>query len=111
VHGAPTDEVTGDLDVVAAANGLMGFAALAGRDATRIEGADAARLRKAVRSSSVDVLTGKDDRLLRRMTLSADLGFDVPAALKRALGTNVGAKIDFLLAVTDPNAPVVVHGP
>jgi hypothetical protein len=109
--GAQTDEITGDLDVVAAANGLMGFAALAGRNATQIEGADATRLRDAVKSSSVDVLTGKDDRLLRRMTLSADLGFDVPASLKNALGTNVGAKIDFLIAVTDPNKPVVVHGP
>jgi hypothetical protein len=111
VGGAQTDEITGDLDVVAAANGLMGFAALAGRNATQIAGADATRLRDAVKSSSVDVFTGKDDRLLRRMALSADLGFDVPAGLKNALGTNVGAKIDFLLAVTDPNKPVVVHRP
>jgi hypothetical protein len=109
--GAATDEITGDLDVVAAANGLMGFAALAGRNATEIAGADATRLRDAVHSSSVKVLTGKDDRLLRRMSMSADLGFDVPAGLKNALGTNVGAKIDFLLAVTDPNTPVVVKAP
>jgi hypothetical protein len=109
--GASADRITGDLDVVAAANGLMGFAALAGRNASQIAGADATRLRDAVRSSSVDVLTGKDDHLLRRVALSADLGFDVPAALKNALGTNVGAKIDFLLAVTDPNKPVVVHAP
>jgi hypothetical protein len=41
--------------------------------------------------------------------ITGDLG--VPAALENALGTNVGAQIDFLLAVTDPNKPVVVHAP
>jgi len=111
VGGAPTDRITGQLDVVSAANGLMGFAALAGRNATQIAGADATRLRDATRSSSVAVLTGKKDRLLRRLSLSADLGFAVPAALKAALGTTVGAKVDFLLAVDKPNEPVVVHGP
>jgi hypothetical protein len=111
VGDAETDRVTGKLDVVAAANDLMGFAALAGREGSQIEGADADRLREATRSSSVDLFTGKDDRLLRKLTLSADLGFDVPQSLKRALGTTVGAKIDFLLAVDRPNAPVRVKGP
>jgi hypothetical protein len=106
-----TDRVTGRLDVVAAANGLMGLAALAGRNGTQIEGADADRLRQATRASSVELLTGKDDRLLRRLRLSADLGFDVPHTLKQALGTTVGAKIDFLLAVDRPNTPVRVKGP
>lgn len=109
--GNGSDRVDGTLDVVAAANGLMGFAALAGRNASRIAGADAERLRAATRSSSVRLLTGKDDRLLRRLELSADLGFDVPETLKRALGTSVGAKIDFLLAVDRPNTPVRVKGP
>jgi hypothetical protein len=109
--GASTDRVTGVLDVVAAANGLMGLAELAGRDGAQIEGADADRLREATRSSSVHLLTGKDDRLLRRLVLSADLGFDVPQSLKQALGTTVGAKIEFLLAVARPNSPVKVKGP
>jgi hypothetical protein len=111
VGGAATERIKGDLDVVAAANGLMGFAALAGRNAAEIIGTDATRLQDAVRASSVHVLTGKDDRLLRRLVMSADLGFDVPATLKNALGTSVGAKIDFLLAVERPNSAVVVHGP
>jgi hypothetical protein len=109
--GNGTDHVTGKLDVVAAANGLMGLAALAGRKGSQIEGTDADRLREATRSSSVELFTGKDDRLLRRLELSADLGFDVPAALKQTLGTTVGAKIHFLLAVDRPNTPVRVKGP
>jgi hypothetical protein len=109
--GNGTDRVTGKLDVVAAANGLMGLAALAGRKGAQIGGADADRLRQATRSSSVELLTGKADRLLRRLELSADLGFGVPATLRQALGTTVGAKIDFLLAVDRPNTPVSVKGP
>jgi hypothetical protein len=109
--GEGADRVTGELDVVAAANGLMGLASLAGRNGSEIEGADADRLRQATRASSVELLTGKDDRLLRRLRLSADLGFDVPQSLKQALGTRVGAKIDFLLAVGRPNTPVEVKGP
>jgi hypothetical protein len=111
IDGAATERIKGDLDIVAAANGLMGFAALAGRNAAQIVGGDATRLQNALRRSSVHVLTGKDDRLLRRLAMSADLGFDVPAALKNALGTSVGTKIDFLLAVDRPNSAVVVHGP
>lgn len=109
--GNSTDRVTGTLDVVSAANGLMGLAALAGRSGTPIEGKDADRLRSATQDSRVELLTGKDDRLLRRLELSADLGFDVPQTLKNTLGTSVGAKIDFVLAVGRPNTPVTVKGP
>lgn len=109
--GGSNDRVSGTLDVVAAANGLMGLTALAGRNGAQIAGPDADRLRRATRSSSVELLTGKTDRLLRRLSLSADLGFDVPATLKQALGTTVGAKIEFLLAVDRPNTPVEVGRP
>jgi hypothetical protein len=105
------DRVTGTLDVVAAANGLTGVAALAGRSLPAIQGDDAKRLEAATTSSNVELLTSTSDRLLRRLRVSADLGFHVPAPLSQALGTKVGAKIDFVLAVARPNSHVVVHGP
>jgi hypothetical protein len=108
VGGAPTDEIRGGLDVVAAANDLL---ALTGRATRPITGDDAKRLQQATRSSSVDLFTGKKDRLLRRLTLSADLGFDVPPQLRAALGNIVGAKVQFLLAVTNPNGHVTVKAP
>jgi hypothetical protein len=111
VEGAETDHVTADLDVVAAANGLLDLVRGLGRDAPRIEGRQAKQLEDAVESSSIDVWTGKDDRLLRRLLLKADLGFDVPESLKRALGEVVGAKIEFELAVAKPNEPVHVAPP
>jgi hypothetical protein len=111
VGGADTDHVTADLDVVAAANGLLELVRELGRDAPRIEGQQADQLRDAVESSSVDVWTGKQDRLLRRLLLKADLGLDVPESLRRALGDVVGAKVEFELSVSNPNEPVRVAPP
>ena len=105
------ERVTGTLDVVAAANGLRGIAGLSGRNVPEISGSDADRLRSATRSSSIVLLTTKAGHLLRRLAVSADLGFAVPASLKRALGSSVGARVDFLLAITRPNSHVVVSGP
>jgi hypothetical protein len=110
--GSPgVDRVTGKLDVVAAANGLTGVAALAGRNVPTIQGDDAKRLEAATTASKVELLTSTGDRLLRRLRVSANLGFNVPDSLSRALGTKVGTKIDFMLAVKLPNSRVVVQGP
>jgi hypothetical protein len=109
--GAGLDRVTGTLDIVAAANGLRGVAALAGRNVVAIQGSDADRLRAATKSARIEILTSKGTRLLRKLSVSADLGFNVPASLKRALGADVGAKVDFLMSVARPNSRVVVQGP
>jgi hypothetical protein len=111
VGGADTDHVTADLDVVAAANDLLALVRRLGRAAPTIEGRSADQLRHAVRSSSIDVWSGKDDHLLRRLRLKVDLGFDVPDTLKRALGDVVGAKVDFDLAISAPNKTVSVPPP
>jgi hypothetical protein len=111
VGGAETDRITADLNVVNATNGLLELARLLGRNAQPLKPSDEGRLERAVRSSSFVVYTGKQDRLLRRLKLVADLGFDVPAQLKAALGNVVGAKIDFQLDVANPNEPVTVQKP
>jgi hypothetical protein len=108
---ASTDHVVADLDVVAAANGLLGLVRDLGRDAPTIEGEAADQLENAVESSSIEVWSGKDDHLLRRLLLEADLGLDVPDSLRRALGDVVGAKVEFELAIADPNEPVSVPPP
>jgi hypothetical protein len=111
VGGADTDHVTADLDVVAAANGLLDLVRGLGRDVPRIEGQQAKQLEDGVESSSIDVWSGTRDRLLRRLLLKADLGLDVPESLRRALGDVVGAKVEFELAVGNPNKPVKVSPP
>jgi hypothetical protein len=111
VGGASTDHISAKLDVVNAANGLLGLVRSLGRAAPTITGSNADQLRKAVKSSSIDVWTGKQDKLLRRLELKAQLGFDVPKELQRALGNVVGANIEFELAVANPNKPVHIKGP
>jgi hypothetical protein len=108
VGGASTDHVTAKLDVVNAANGLLGFVRALGHATPTITGSSADQLRKAVKSSSIDVWIGKHDKLLRKLDLKAQLGFDVPKELQRALGNVVGANVEFLLAVSNPNQPVHV---
>jgi hypothetical protein len=108
---ASTEHVVADLDVVAAANGLLALVRDLGRDAPTIEGDAADRLDDAVESSSIEVWSGKEDHLLRRLLLDAKLGFDVPESLRRALGEIVGATVEFELAIDDPNQPVTVSPP
>jgi hypothetical protein len=105
------DHIAARLDVVDAANGLLGLLRGLGRDAPLIEGAEADRLRDAVESSSFDVWTGSQDHLLRRLLMKAELGLDVPASLRRVLGDVVGAKVEFELAVAHPNQAVTVRPP
>jgi hypothetical protein len=111
VGGSPTIRVSGDLDVVAAANGLLDLLRQLGRAAATIEGDQAKQLENAVKSSSFGLWSGRDDHLLRRLLLRADLGLDAPQFLRRVLGSVVGAKIDFELAVSNPNKPVSVPPP
>jgi hypothetical protein len=111
VGGAATDHVSSGLDVVRAANDLLALVRRLGRDAPALRGRDAQQLRDAVRSSHLDVWTGKDDRLLRRLRLDADFGFDVPESLRRSLGDVVGGKFEFELGIANPNEPVHVSAP
>jgi hypothetical protein len=111
VGGTATNRVSGDLDVVAAANGLLDLLRQLGRDAPRIAGDQAKQLENAVKSSSFKLWAGRDDHLLRRLLLKADLGLGVPPSLRRALGSVVGAKVDFELAVSNPNKAVSVAPP
>jgi hypothetical protein len=109
--GSGTDKVTADLNVPNAANSLLSLLRLSGRDVHELSSAEAKRLQQAVRSSSFVLYTGKKDRLLRQLALSADIGFDVPKNLRASLGSLVGAKFEFELAVANPNQPVSVTLP
>ena len=108
-----TDRIDGELDLVAVANGLaQASAALEGSEPALLDESDAERLREAVDSAEFELLTGEDDRLLRRLALDVSLGVDVPAELREALGDDVvGADLSFLLEIRDPNRPVEVRLP
>jgi hypothetical protein len=96
------DKVTGKLDVVEAVTTLLDVARLSGRSIGTLSAADRKRLADAVRSSTFELQSGKDDHLLRSLQLNAKIGLDVPAELKSALGDLVGADVDFDLSVANP---------
>lgn len=108
-----TDRIDGELDVVALANGLLEVVgAFRGTESGTIEGREAERLRESVESADFEILTGKEDRLLRKLSFDLSLGLDVPDDLREALGEEVvGADISFLLAIAEPNRPVEVTLP
>lgn len=111
VGGAETDRIRAALNVVRAANDLLALARLAGSDAEPLRGRSAGRLARAVRSASFDVWTGKKDRLLRRARIDLDFALDVPRELRTALGSLVGSRFRFVLAVDALNRPVRVQAP
>jgi hypothetical protein len=102
VSGVKTDKVAGTIDLGEAAGALVDVERLSGRDVRQLTADERKRLQDAVRSSSFVLYSGKDDHLLRRLAMSVDIGFDVPAGLKAALGPLVGAKVDFELDVANP---------
>lgn len=110
--GVEPDHVHARLNAVNTVNDLLSIAHALGSVRTqRLTGRDAKRLRQAARSGTFDLYTGKKDRLLRRLTVSVKLGFDVPDVLRSALGHVVGADVLFDLGVASPNRVVSVAAP
>jgi hypothetical protein len=108
VGGEETDRVTGDLNTGAALADLLGAAQRAGSGGG-LTAEDGRRLARTVRRSSIEVLTGSKDRLLRRMLVRADL--DVPESLRRQAGGRAALHLEFELGVARPNRAVTVTAP
>ena len=67
------------------------FGAGSAADLEPLEGANAEHVRRAVESATIEVLSGKDDRLLRRLSIETDFGVDVPDDMRKALGASQGS--------------------
>jgi hypothetical protein len=112
VGGAETDRVRAGLDVVAAANDLLELAGSLGADAGGpLEGEAAEQLRRAVESASVEVYTGKDDRLLRRLVVDARFRAAPPPELEDAFAGLPEADFRLELTIAEPNSEVTVEEP
>jgi len=94
-----TERIAGELDVGQA---LTYFAGLAGSTPPKLTKDNEQRLQDAVRSSRIEIVTGQEDKLLRSVHFTADLGFDVPSDLRAALGKLVGAKLELELKLGNP---------
>jgi len=113
IHGVPTEQITGKADAVAILNDVIGLTEQFGAgdgSVERLEGAAADRVRRAVTGANAEVVTGKDDRLLRRADVSVDLAVADPR-VREALGDLAGARLTLVLEVTELNRPVEVTVP
>ena len=111
VGGADTDKIEAELDVVAAVNDLAELAtSFGGSSLDAIEGQEAEQLRNAVRDAKIEVWTGDEDRLLRRLRLEADFDPQLPDWLEE-LARAAGSTVIFELEIDDPNEPVEVEAP
>lgn len=112
VGGVQTDRIDAKLDVAAAAKDLVELGRTLGQAGIgRLSDGDEQTIERATRSAGLRLFTGEEDRLLRRLDIDVDLGFDVPARLRASLGSLVGARVDFELGVDEPNRPVQVAEP
>ena len=108
VGGAETDHITGRLNVANVVSGLVAIAAQTGGTTplTQLQGASAQQVEDAVKTATIDVYTGKDDRLLRKLDMQIQFS---PAAQKvRSL---VGASVHFTLGIDRPNENVSIEQP
>jgi hypothetical protein len=111
VGGADTDKIEAELDVVAAVNDLIELAgAFGGPSLDPVEGPEAEQLRSAVREAKLEVWTGDEDRLLRRLRIEADFDPELPDELEE-LARAADSKVTLDLELDDPNQPVTVEPP
>ena len=77
-------------------------------DGTRtLSAADRKRVAERIDGSRFELLTGDDDRLLRKLSLGFTIDEDVPEDLRAALGEDaVGAEFAFELELDELNQPV-----
>jgi hypothetical protein len=104
VGGAETERVSGRLDVATAAADLLRLSRALGPDsgaglAALEQGGD--ELERSVRGSSLDLWTGKEDRLLRRLRIEVELEVEAGPAVA----------VRFELGVDSPNEPIDVRAP
>lgn len=113
VDGADTDQITGEADAVAILNDVIGLTQQFGAgdgSVRKLEGNAADRVRRAVAAARAEVVTGRDDRLLRRADATVDLAL-TDSRVREALGDLAGARLTMTLEVTGLNRPVEVAVP
>jgi hypothetical protein len=115
VGGAETYHVNARLNVGAALADIFTLARQLGASAVAglppLNAADLEHLERIVRSAHIDIYTGKDDRLLRRMEMQITFGATGPSELQAILENLAGVRFTFDLSIDDPNVPIEVQAP
>jgi hypothetical protein len=115
VDGQATERVRGSVDVAEAINDLARVLEQTGggeavQGLTELEDEDAEQVGEAVRSAPIEIVFGKQDRLLRRLRVTLDFAIE-PRELRGGLGRLSGAKVTLDLHISEPNGEVRIEEP
>jgi hypothetical protein len=105
--GIAVDRFLGDVNTLLARAGELGITGVAKPPA--LTPTQRAQIARSVRTARVDVYTGADDAILRRLVLDVDLS--VPESARRAVGGLRSGKIALDLRFSDVNEPQDVKAP
>ena len=113
--GVAVQRVTGEADVVRALNDIVTvanqLASSPGEGLGPVDARSAEQVERAVRSSRLEVVTGKEDRLLRRLRLDVTLAAAEVRGLEAALGPLAGSRLRFEIDLSGFNRKVEVQAP
>jgi hypothetical protein len=109
-----TDKTTAQLDVGQVMNGLISlaheFGSSAASQLTQLSAPERERVRRSVRSATLEVWSGRKDKIMRRLVM--DLVFATKnTQLAKKLRALSGITIHFEAKITDLNKPVAVPSP
>lgn len=112
LDGVAVDRITGEADVPVVLGDLLAVSAGFGAPGiVAVEDERAAALERAVRSSSVEVVSTHDGHQLRRLAVELQLGADLPEEVRAALEQFAGATVRFTLLLDDHGDEVTVEPP
>jgi hypothetical protein len=105
--GIAVDRFLADVNTLLARAGDLGLSGLP--TTQRLTAAQRAQIARSVRTARVDVFTGVDDTILRRLVLNVSLS--VPASARQAVGGLRDGKIFLDLGFADINKPQKIDAP
>ncbi len=110
-----TDVITGRLDPAEAFGDLAALARQLGvpetADLQELGDQDRERLERLVEASSVRIVSGRADHVLRDLQVRVDLRPTTDPKIRQALGRLGGARLDIRLTLAEVNQPVQVEAP
>lgn len=115
VREGDADVITGRLDAAQAFGDLAALARQLGvpetQDLQELGDQDQERLERMVEASSVRIVSGHEDHVLRDLQVRVDLRPTADPKIRQALGRLGGARLDIRLALAEVNQPVQVEAP
>jgi hypothetical protein len=110
VGGAETYRLQSRLNVGAALADMFTFARQLGAGSVaglpNMQPADLEHLERVVRGAEIDIHTGKDDRLLRRLVMDVSFAASGPSELDAVLESLSGVRFTLELSIDEPNLPI-----